>query len=137
MVIVYDALLLAGTVFAAHMLIYIILKLLPSGFSELQLVKALHFLALIGVSFFFYGWFWVNGGQTLGMKTWKLYLIQEDTGKFISWKLAFKRFLASIISWLAFGMGYMWVLVHPQNKTWHDMLTKTQIVKFKGDANKG
>jgi len=131
MVIVYDGLLLAGTVFAAHMLLFILVKLLPNTIETSYIVKALHFALLIGVSFFFYGWFWVNGGQTLGMKTWKLYLIHEDTGKFISWKTAFKRYVAALISWLCIGMGFMWILIHKQNKTWHDIFTKTQIVKVK------
>lgn len=79
------------------------------------------------VSFFFYGWFWTHGGQTLGMRAWNLYLIKPD-GKFINWKIAFIRYCAAIISWAALGMGFAWILLNSRKLTWHDSLTGTQIV---------
>jgi len=85
------------------------------------------------VSFFFYAWFWTHGGQTLGMKAWNLYLIKPD-GKFIDWKLARKRYLLALLSWLPLGLGYSWILLNRKQLTWHDMWTNTQIVKHKPNA---
>lgn len=79
------------------------------------------------VSFLFYGWFWTHGGQTLGMRTWNLYLIKPD-GKFIDWNTAAKRYLAAIVSWLALGLGFTWILVNKRKRAWHDILSNTQIV---------
>ena len=35
-------------------------------------------LYLLAVSFLFYGWFWTHGGQTLGMRSWKIKLISYE-----------------------------------------------------------
>ena len=85
------------------------------------------------VSFLFYGWFWTHGGQTLGMKAWNLYLVKPD-GKFIDWKMAFKRYLAALLSWACLGLGFTWSLLSSRNQTWHDMLTDTYIIKVKPKA---
>lgn len=82
---------------------------------------------IVAVSFFFYGWFWTHGGQTLGMKAWHLYITKPD-GKFIGWPLAAKRYACALLSWACLGLGFLWVLFHPQRKTWHDLLTDTQMV---------
>ncbi len=48
--------------------------------------------------FLFYGWFWTHGGQTLGMRAWKLRL-QRDDGGTITWWQALARFLLASL-WL-------------------------------------
>jgi len=47
---------------------------------------------LLLVCFFFYGGFWVCGGQTLGMRAWRLWIQQRD-GRGIRWQQALLRFL--------------------------------------------
>ena len=61
------------------------------------------------VSFIFYGWFWTHGGQTLGLKTWNLQLINPDNKK-ITWSQAFVRFCCAILSTILFGLGFIWAL---------------------------
>ncbi|MFT6033401.1 MAG: putative RDD family membrane protein YckC [Arenicella sp.] len=90
---------------------------------------------IICVSFFFYGWFWTHGGQTLGMKAWNLYLVQPN-GKFIDWNTAFKRYLAAILSLAFVGLGFTWALLDSRKRTWHDILTNTQIIKSKQQGEK-
>jgi uncharacterized RDD family membrane protein YckC len=90
---------------------------------------------VICVSFFFYGWFWTHGGQTLGMKAWGLYLIKPD-GKFIDWNTALKRYLAALLSIAVVGLGFTWSLLDRRKRTWHDILSNTQIVKSKQQAEK-
>lgn len=119
-VIVYDSLLLAAVLVVATFLA------LPlnhgEAFSKTQIVYPLYLLA---VCFFFYGWFWTHGGQTLGSKTWKLRLVSNIDHKTISWKQAFVRFLAAIVSWLCFGLGFIWILVDSKRRSWHDIISKT------------
>ena len=50
------------------------------------------------VCFLFYGWFWTHGGQTLGMRAWKLRLQRIDGGV-ITWWQALARFLLASL-WL-------------------------------------
>lgn len=130
LVIIYDALLLAGVLFASYALLFAITLLLPDNIADSRWIKHVQFASLLFVSFLFYGWFWVNGGQTLGMKAWHLFLIKED-GKFISWRQAGIRYLSALLSWAALGMGFAWIWVNRDKKTWHDWLSKSQIVKHK------
>jgi uncharacterized RDD family membrane protein YckC len=90
---------------------------------------------VVCVSFFFYGWFWTHGGQTLGMKAWSLYLIKPD-GKFIDWKTAFKRYIVALMSWACLGLGFTWVLLDSRKRSWHDIATNTQIIKSTHQAEK-
>jgi uncharacterized RDD family membrane protein YckC len=90
---------------------------------------------VICVSFFFYGWFWTHGGQTLGMKVWNLYLVKPD-GKFIDWNTALKRYLAAIVSWAFVGLGFTWILLDNKKRAWHDILSGTQIIKSTQQADK-
>jgi len=85
---------------------------------------------LLVVSFGFYGWFWTHGGQTLGMKTWKMKL-QQYNGHPVTWTLAFIRFMTAIISWSAVGLGFFWSLFHPQRRTWHDIASRCVLVDLR------
>ena len=35
-------------------------------------------LLMLAVAWAFYGWFWLHGGQTLGMRAWRLKLVTDD-----------------------------------------------------------
>ena len=93
-------------------------------------IAKIFFPYLLLLTFVFYGWFWTHGGQTLGMRAWKLRLIGEK-GTRISWGQAFFRFCYSIISWLPFGAGYLWMLVDKNKRTWHDKVSHTFIADLK------
>ncbi|RLA21730.1 MAG: RDD family protein [Gammaproteobacteria bacterium] len=84
-------------------------------------------LYLLGVSFIFYGWFWTHGGQTLGLRAWKLRLVNQERVD-INWKQAFIRYLTAYASWLACGLGFIWRLWQKDGKTWHDLSSKSAIV---------
>lgn len=81
------------------------------------------------ISFLFYGWFWTHGGQTLGMKTWKFKIISLN-GNRVSWISAGVRFIAAIISWLPLGLGYFWSMFDIKKRAWHDIISKTQLVRI-------
>lgn len=86
--------------------------------------------SLLVVSFIFYGWFWTHGGQTLGMKTWKMKL-QQMNGHTVTWQLAFIRFITAIISLSAGGLGFLWSLFHPQKCTWHDIASSCVLIDLR------
>jgi len=61
----------------------------------------------------FYAWFWTHGGQTLGMRSWKIKLICE-TGEALTLWHALLRFLTGIPTWLFIGTGsYLLMAEHP------------------------
>ncbi len=118
-IIVYDSLLLLALLFLATAI------MLPFNNGEAYASGQYLFpIYLLMVSFIFYGWFWTHGGQTLGMKAWKI-KIQTINKQPITWKHAFKRFLMAIFSWLFFGLGFVWQLIDKQSYTWHDHFSKT------------
>ena len=90
---------------------------------------------LLFISFFFYAWFWVHGGQTLGMRTWKLQLRNLRPGP-ISWVQALLRFTVAIPSGFLFGLGYLWQLVDRKKLSWHDRYSETMIVQLTENPHK-
>lgn len=82
--------------------------------------------ALLGIALLFNAWFWTHGGQTLGMRAWRLQLRKEGGGN-VSWGRAALRFLIAVPAWLC-GVGVLWSLFHPERKTWQDLLSGTEMV---------
>lgn len=82
---------------------------------------------LLAISILFNSWFWTHGGQTLGMRAWRLQVRKEDGGT-VSWPRAGLRFLFAIPAWGLCGLGVFWAIPHPQNKTWQDLLSGTETV---------
>lgn len=75
----------------------------------------------------FYSWFWMHGGQTLGMRAWKLKVVHARLdGTPISFAQCLLRCLMGIFSWGVFGLGYLWVLTDPSRDTWHDRVSGTR-----------
>lgn len=52
----------------------------------------------------FYAWFWTHGGQTLGMRSWKIRLIAKDSRPLNLWH-ALLRFISGIPAWALIGIG--------------------------------
>lgn len=120
-IIIYDLLLLLALLFLATGIALPFNK--GEAFSATQYVFPLY---LLFISFIFYGWFWTHGGQTLGMKTWKI-KIQTFNQQPITWTHAFKRFFMALFSSAFFGIGFLWKLVDKQQYTWHDRYSKTSL----------
>ena len=81
---------------------------------------------LLAVSALFLGTFW-RRGETLGMRAWKLRLEGTD-GRPPGWGRVLLRFATALVSWAAFGLGFLWVLVDRENLAWHDRLSGTRLV---------
>ena len=123
--IFYDLLLLFALLAVA-----ITLLTLPFGMpTGVRLIALQLFLFEILPMLFFTG-FWSRGGQTLGMRAWRLKLLRADGGS-VTWRDAFKRHLAALLSLLIFGLGFLWMLVDREGLTWHDRLSDTRLVVLK------
>ncbi len=84
---------------------------------------------LFFVCFFFYAWFWTHGGQTLGMRAWRLRVQRLDGRPITLWQ-ALLRFLAAIPSWALLGLGYLWILVDKNRMALHDRISESVIVRL-------
>jgi uncharacterized RDD family membrane protein YckC len=82
---------------------------------------------LLGLAMLFNAWFWTHGGQTLGMRAWRLQVRKEGGGT-VSWGRAGLRFLFAVPAWGLAGLGIFWALAHPENKTWQDLLSGTETI---------
>lgn len=87
-------------------------------------------ITLALIIFLYFTWFWVHGGQTLGLKTWRLRLVSLDNTP-LDWKQAGIRFFSAIVSATCFGLGFIWSLFHGQRRTWHDLLSATAIIDLR------
>ena len=83
-------------------------------------------LCLLWVSFMFFGWFWTHGGQTLGMRAWKIRVRTLDD-QALGWRHALVRFVGAIFSWSVGGLGFLWMLFNENKHCWHDLVSKTRI----------
>ena len=84
-------------------------------------------LYLLILSFLFLAWFWTHGGQTLGMRAWRM-RVEDQHGGNLSWKQAGIRFLVAILSCAACGLGFLWALWDKRHRTWHDMASGARVV---------
>ena len=75
----------------------------------------------------FFGWFWTHGGQTLGMRSWRIRVVDSE-GEAIGWGQAARRYLAALVSWGAAGLGFLWILFDRDGCSWHDRLSGTYLV---------
>jgi uncharacterized RDD family membrane protein YckC len=77
--------------------------------------------------FAFFAYFWVSRGQTIGMLAWDL-RIETDSGTALRPAQALLRFLGALLSLATLGVGYLWMYVDPDRRTWPDMLSNSRVV---------
>lgn len=119
--ILYDALLLAAILMIAALAVVMV----HGGADETP--RALMQALVVVTGFVFYGGFWVRGGQTLGMRAWRLILVRTD-GAPPDWNDAARRYFAAYLSWLPAGLGFIWSLVDRERLAWHDRLSGTRLI---------
>ena len=118
----YDSILLSSVLFLATALV------LP--FNEGTAISSgnnVFSIYLFAVSFAYFGWFWTHGGQTLGMRVWRVRVLAKQ-GNTLTWKHAALRFAGAIVSWLPLALGFLWMLWSPERRTWHDQWSDTELV---------
>lgn len=80
-------------------------------------------LTIIG----FYWFFWVHGGQTIGMRAWRLKLISCDMQR-LKHSQCLTRVAVAPLSVAAFGLGYWWCFTNKKRATWQDLASRTRVV---------
>src|SRR3989344_2251858 len=123
--IFYDALLLLALLMLGSFLYVPIAGIvLPA-----PLGRTLYQIFLFAIGFLYFTGFWVHGGQTLGLRTWKLRLVACDGGS-VTWPQATQRFALALVSWLCLGLGFLWALVYREKLAWHDRFSGTRLIRL-------
>ncbi|GLS26215.1 RDD family protein [Marinibactrum halimedae] len=94
------------------------------------------FIGWVVVVSAFYSFFWIRGGQTLGMRAWRLQLInhvsqsttQTAPLKAPSVVQCLARCLIAPFSLCLLGIGYWWSLTNPSGRSLHDIASRTQVI---------
>jgi uncharacterized RDD family membrane protein YckC len=71
---------------------------------------------------------WARGGQTLGMRPWRIKITTEDGGR-PGRKALIVRFLVGNVSLLLAGLGFWWAWFDRDKRTWHDRASGTRVVR--------
>lgn len=123
--IFYDSIVVLAILFIATVPVV----LLTGGALEESLLyrTALQAYELL-VAFAFFGGFWRAGGQTIGMRAWRIRVIR-DNGEHLRWRDAAVRYLVAIVSWAVLGLGFAWSLFDRERRTWHDIVSHTRLIR--------
>jgi uncharacterized RDD family membrane protein YckC len=79
---------------------------------------------------------WRRGGQTLGMRPWRLRVVAPDGTAPAPRALAL-RYAVGTLSLLAGGMGFWWAWVDRDRLAWHDRASGTRMVRMPRKAAAG
>lgn len=71
----------------------------------------------------FYAWFWLHGGQTLGMRSWRICVAGHQGAPVHLWQTVV-RFAGAWVSTLLAGAGF-WLVLLPPHQSLHDRLSAT------------
>ena len=113
-------------VFSILLIGFLLPQIVLSGF-HFELSPRMLWLHVFLLLMAYFVWCWLNGGQTLPMKTWKLRLISAE-GTPPRPLQAVLRYLAAWPSILLFGIGIFWALFDQDSQFLHDRIAGTRIV---------
>ncbi len=84
------------------------------------------YLMIAAYGYFGYCW---HRGQTLGMRSWQVRIIDRATGDPPSWRQTGVRYMVGLLSWLPAGMGFWSSLFDREGRSWHDRASGTDLVR--------
>ena len=117
----YDALLLFALWMSATLLGSMALTLAGLPYSP-GLFRG--WLFLVGLAYF--GACWVHGGQTLGMRVWRL-TARRAGGAPLGWPTAALRYALAYPAWLSV-IGVLWSAIDARKRALHEIATGTELV---------
>ncbi len=74
---------------------------------------------------------WVHSGQTLGMRAWRLWVVDERGARLAAGP-ALLRFALAVIAWAPAALGVLWLFADREHLAIHDRLARTRLVRSTG-----
>jgi len=101
----YDGLLLIAVMFMATAAATAL-----TGGESISAKNPLFTTYLFFVCFGFFAWFWTHGGQTLGMRAWKIRLQKFDGASITLWQ-SLLRFITGLPAWICILLGIVKIVL--------------------------
>ena len=121
--IAYDGLLLIA-VSMGYGLIYIGMAKLFFNINEDHAHGVLFQIGWLASIFIFFAFFWTKGGQTTGMRAWRIKIQSSNKESKINLFHCLVRFMTAPLGWLLF----MTVFFNNKRQCVHDQISKTQLI---------
>lgn len=121
--LIYEAL----VILALMLFLFLLPVAVFSGVSHLIPAPGLlwfYLFLLLGVYFV---WCWVKAGQTLAMKTWRLWLVDAGTSRPLRPLQAVVRYGMGWLCWPT-GLALLWSFIDPDGQFLHDRIAGTRIL---------
>lgn len=88
---------------------------------------------LFTFAFLYYSHFWRRGGQSIGMKAWRIKLINNNGTGPMQLSQFMLRVGVGFFSLVLGFLGFIWMLFDRQQRTWHDIASLTRVVHIPKD----
>ena len=122
---VYDSLLMLGVWFLVGSLALGVKFVLTGEVSSLNPITGMSLVILS--TWLYFALFWIYGGKTLGMSSWKLRIVSQD-GNQITIIQTIIRFLSNIFTILLAGIPLFLRRISKNDRSLSDLLSKTLII---------
>ncbi len=113
-------------IFSILLIGFLMPEIVLSGFG-MSLSGKLMWVHIVLLLLAYFVWCWLNGGQTLPMKTWKLRLVNADGSRLRPLQAVFRYGLAWL-SVLLLGTGFFWAIFDRDKQFLHDRIAGTRII---------
>lgn len=87
------------------------------------------FLALWAIAGLYATASWRRGGQTIGMRPWRMRVVDAGSGGNAGWRALWRRYAVGSASLLLAGAGFWWAWIDRDRLTWHDRASGTRMLR--------
>ncbi len=95
--------------------------------------KLLYQLYLLLLAFGYFHLSWQRIGQTLGMRTWRIWI--DPGNRPFTLARSLLRFVGGLASIATLGLGFVWALIRSDRRAWPDLASGSRLVH--GQARPG
>ena len=121
--LVYEVL----VILALGIFLFVLPLAIFSGLTQHALGPGLLWFYLFVLLGNYFIWCWIRAGQTLAMKTWRLRLVDAQSGLTLRPLQAFVRYGMGWFCWPT-GLALLWSFIDPDKQFLHDRIAGSKII---------